>query len=214
MADNYLENKMEEHRRRAGASPAYTARRSPAGARAGTVNLPFPPLTALLLSAGDISADALARSVLRSLTAAGCSVAFTGTDLRRGQLTAQSDGGQFHRIADGSDLDALDRAMARVAEVRGAFGMIINCGAPQLYARAAASAYASPQCLKINIACDGGDTRRLFPDEILIQPADGSTSAETFAAAAGRLALYLALPDSTALLRGRSISILPDGRPV
>ena len=113
MADNYLEKKMEEHRR-GNSAGNYTRRLTPNGAKAGHVLMPFPPRRVLVI-AEDVPSDDIAMGVVRALCTTGCRVAFTGNDFSEGQKAAQSTGGQFHKVPYGN-LEALDNAMAYIAE--------------------------------------------------------------------------------------------------
>ena len=86
MADNYLERKMEEHRR--GPMPAYRRRVTSRGLPPGTVSFPFPVRRIIVFSAGEIpdavaagNAVGLRDSLVKALAATGCRVAFTEADI-------------------------------------------------------------------------------------------------------------------------------------
>jgi len=208
MADNYLENKMEEHRR-GNTGVKHVLHRTPSGAMAGSINLPFPSRRVLLISHGDISSDSVSRSVLRALSASGCSVAFTGDSFRSGQLTAQTDGGQFHLVGIG-DTAALDRTISYITSKRGPVEIIVECGDPVLYNHAIRTASPASDCLKIRIG--NVKSSDIKPDETAIIPAT-DIAPDVFANAAARITVYLALPDS-AMLRGITVRINPDGSAV
>lgn len=86
MADNYLENKMEEHRK----SPAgvLPRRYSPLGLKRGCASFPFGERNIVVTGC---AADAeLTAAVVRALGATGSHVAFLWEDIKRGSLLAQS----------------------------------------------------------------------------------------------------------------------------
>lgn len=86
MADNYLENKMEEHRRSpAGALPR---RYSPLGQRRGTASFSFGERN--IIVAGCEAAPELAAAVIKALGETGSHVAFLWDDISRGSRLAQS----------------------------------------------------------------------------------------------------------------------------
>lgn len=89
MADNYLENKMEEHRR--GADITYRRRLSPTGGRPGEVCLKIAPLRVLVTDGGTEAGAA----IVRRLRSAGCRVAFAASDGRAGTRLAQESGSRF-----------------------------------------------------------------------------------------------------------------------
>ena len=93
MADNYLENRMEEYRsgRLASRSRSTQAMRAPR--RADTLTLRYDPMTALIL------ADALTPVVAETVaafTAVGCRVAFTCADVKEGNALAQRSGARYY----------------------------------------------------------------------------------------------------------------------
>ncbi len=97
MADNYLERKMEEHRR--GPMPAYRRRVTSRGLPPGTVSFPFPVrrIVVLLAVEDPDTATAEARvalrdSIVKALAATGCRVAFTEGDIVSRNRLAQSSG--------------------------------------------------------------------------------------------------------------------------
>lgn len=97
MADNYLERKMEEHRR--GPMPAYRRHVTSRGVPPGTVSFPFPVRRILVLSAGegtDSAAErnvvALRDSIVEALAATGCRVAFAESDIVWRNRLAQTTG--------------------------------------------------------------------------------------------------------------------------
>ncbi|MDE6310589.1 MAG: hypothetical protein K2L96_02075 [Muribaculaceae bacterium] len=94
MADNYLENKMDEYRRGLLSAPA-RRKTTPSGhARGCACFLPFPPgLRVFVLT------DRPDETELRALVDTGCRVAFTGRDKAEGTRLAQSCGAQYHPIS-------------------------------------------------------------------------------------------------------------------
>lgn len=86
MADNYLENKMEEHRR--APSPALSRRYSPLGVKAGTACLSFGRKR--IFVTGCSSAPDVAEAAVKALGATGSTVFFLWDDLKRGRALAQS----------------------------------------------------------------------------------------------------------------------------
>ncbi|WP_303297628.1 hypothetical protein [Muribaculum intestinale] len=97
MADNYLERKMEEHRR--GPMPAYRRRVTSRGLPPGTVSFPFPVRRIIVFSAGEIpdavaagNAVGLRDSLVKALAATGCRVAFTEADIVSRNRLAQTSG--------------------------------------------------------------------------------------------------------------------------
>lgn len=86
MADNYLENKMEEHRRSpAGALPR---RYSPLGQRRGTASFSFGERN--IIVTGCESAPELAAAVIKALGETGSHVSFLWEDISRGSRLAQT----------------------------------------------------------------------------------------------------------------------------
>lgn len=91
MADNYLEKKMEEHRRAAVAKSA-TRRIAPTGERAGTISFKIDPLRVLVTD----GMSGHSAAVISRLREAGCKVAFAGTDDKGGRALAQKSGARFY----------------------------------------------------------------------------------------------------------------------
>lgn len=89
MADNYLEKKMEEHRR--GGAPSYRPRLTPRGTRPGEWLVKFTPCEVFIADA-----DApLMPEVIGELAGAGFRVIFSMADTRLGALLAQRSGARF-----------------------------------------------------------------------------------------------------------------------
>ena len=94
MADNYLEKKMEEHRR--GVTSHYRPRLTPSGSRAGILSLPFPPrrvLVSLDNNARNVGlAETIRDALVKKLVQTGSRVAFTHSDRVTGNRMAQAMG--------------------------------------------------------------------------------------------------------------------------
>lgn len=93
MADNYLENRMEEYRsgRLASKSRTTTAMRSPK--RPDTLTLHYPPMTVAVIAA---ELTPVVAETIRAFTGVGCRVAFTVTDSKEGNTLAQQSGARFY----------------------------------------------------------------------------------------------------------------------
>lgn len=93
MADNYLENRMEEYRsgRLASKSRTTAAMRSPK--RPDTLTLHYPPMTVVVIAA---ELTPVISETIRAFTGVGCRVAFTVTDSKEGNTLAQQSGARFY----------------------------------------------------------------------------------------------------------------------
>lgn len=96
MADNYLEKKMEEHRR--APSPALPRRYSPLGVKAGTACLPFGRRR--ILVCGLPAAPEAAEAAVRALGATGSTVFFLCDDLKRGRALSQATSTRHIPLSD------------------------------------------------------------------------------------------------------------------
>jgi NAD(P)-dependent dehydrogenase (short-subunit alcohol dehydrogenase family) len=119
MADNYLEKKMEEHRSGKANRPA--VRRTPTGAKPGTINVKF-PVRRVFVTGG---ARGIGRAIVAAFCNAGCRVAFCDIDHKAGTATAQATGSQFHPV-DVTDAVALDACVQRVIDAWGDIDVLIN----------------------------------------------------------------------------------------
>ncbi len=98
MADNYLENKMEEYRRRG--APVSRRRLSPTFYPAGTVSFDIGIKTVYV--SGVDNAPEIGEQVVSVFRKAGCRVAFAWHDIKDGRRLAQITGAQHHPVeADG-----------------------------------------------------------------------------------------------------------------
>lgn len=106
MADNYIEKKMEEHRRAASVKPMMR-RVTPVGDRAGTVSFKIDPLRVLVTEGSEDHSAA----VICRLREAGCRVAFVSADDKGGRLLAQKSGARFYPASfGGSVAEDLEKA--------------------------------------------------------------------------------------------------------
>lgn len=92
MADNYLENKMEEHRRGVQSAPR---RIFPSGNRPGHIDIAIPPLKLLIV--GD--ATPLTEAIARSFIETGCKVAVGGVDSESTTLMTRRAGARFYPLS-------------------------------------------------------------------------------------------------------------------
>lgn len=115
MADNYLENKMDEHRR-AGVRPTVSR-----AARTA-------PSVTLRLACRHILVDSVrhetAPAIMSTLSATGATVTFIDADTAFGTRLAQSTGARFIPLTD-----SLEAAVAKATADRGPIEAIIACGA-------------------------------------------------------------------------------------
>lgn len=93
MADNYLENRMEEYRsgRLAARSRSTSAMRAPR--RADALTLHYSPMPVVILA--DSLTSVVAETVC-AFTAVGCRVAFTASDAKEGNAVAQRAGARYY----------------------------------------------------------------------------------------------------------------------
>lgn len=103
MADNYLENKMEEHRRMMAGRPNVSRRPAPGGA------LKFEPRRIVVA----VTDPALREAVVKVMRQAGHHVSFADADSRRGNLLAQATGARCYPM-DASDRDTVEKMMTDV----------------------------------------------------------------------------------------------------
>ena len=150
MADNYLERKMEEHRR--GGAPGYRPRVTPTGVRAGSVVFPFPVRRMLVVL--DVTANdphltttpllGLRDALVKALAATGCKVAFTESDMMARNRLAQACGACG--VAPG-DTDVVSSRWEGIDSV-----IRIGCGAAKVYVDVAVEADAPG--VRIGMATD------------------------------------------------------------
>lgn len=119
MADNYLERKMEEYR--SGKSQQRVVKRTPSGAKPGTINVKFPSRRVFVTG----GAKGIGRAIVEAFRNADCRVAFCDNDSKVGTATAQATGAQFYPI-DVTDANALDACVERVIKAWGDIDVIVN----------------------------------------------------------------------------------------
>ena len=119
MADNYLERKMEEYR--SGKSQQRVVKRTPSGAKPGTINVKFPSRRVFVTG----GANGIGRAIVEAFRNADCRVAFCDNDSKAGTATAQATGAQFYPI-DVIDANALDACVERVIKAWGDIDVIVN----------------------------------------------------------------------------------------
>lgn len=95
MADNYLENKMEEHQRGAArkAAPRFVS-----GSRAGHLDLPLPRLRVVIVGYDETAAD-----IARLLVKTGMQVAIIMTSDEYDAATTLDGSARIYRVADYTD---------------------------------------------------------------------------------------------------------------
>lgn len=119
MADNYLENKMEEYR--SGKNRKTVIRRTPSGAKPGTINVKFPPRRVFVTG----GAGGIGRAIVEAFRQADCRVAFCDIDAKAGAATAQATGAQFYPV-DVTDADTLDACVQRIIDSWGDLDVVVN----------------------------------------------------------------------------------------
>ncbi|MDE6494707.1 MAG: SDR family oxidoreductase [Duncaniella sp.] len=120
MADNYLENKMEEYR------AGKLGRRSPRPVvspqrREGELVVKYPRLRVYVTG----GADGIGREIVKSFREIDCRVAFCDINTKAGTALAQDCGARFYPL-DVSDSAALERSLADVAGAWGDIDVIVN----------------------------------------------------------------------------------------
>ena len=96
MADNYLENKMEEHRRAAGG--ALPRRYSPLGQKRGTACFELGEKAVFV--AGCATSPEVAKAIVGALGGAGLRVAFVWDDMKAGRALAQTTSTRHYPFAE------------------------------------------------------------------------------------------------------------------
>lgn len=120
MADNYLENKMYEHRRNTQLR-SYHPKLTPTGQKAGYINIKFPSKRVFVTG----GASGIGKAIVKAFCDAGCRVAFCDTDTKAGNLTAQATSSRFIP-ADVADADALESCLEKIVDAWGDIDIIIN----------------------------------------------------------------------------------------
>lgn len=123
MADNYLENKMEEHRRnQCGAGQRPAVRRTSPGLKPGQIAVDFPPGLRVVVTGG---ASGIGRAIVKAFRKIDARVDFIDRDIRLGNRVAQETGARFIP-ADIADAASLDSAIGRIIADRGDIDIVVN----------------------------------------------------------------------------------------
>ena len=120
MADNYLENKMEQHRLGSDVRH-YRPRLSPTGQKPGTLTMKFPPRRVFVTG----GATGIGKAIVTTFRNAGCQVAFCDIDQQAGNRTAQATGARFYHT-DVADSRALENCMQAITKLWGDIDIIVN----------------------------------------------------------------------------------------
>lgn len=142
MADNYIENKMEEHRH--GVRPTF--RRSPSGNKPHTYAMPCNIRGAFIIGENQLSNVLLACA--RTIRDTSCRVAFCCTDYSFGTQTAQSYGLQFYKVNDCSE-GTTDNAINLATKAFGSMDVVICQSGNTIYA----DIYGNDSILEIENDC-------------------------------------------------------------
>lgn len=118
MADNYLENKMEEHRRGTSAAPR---RLSPTGQRPGMLTVKFPRRNVLVID----NTAYLSATAIKTLASAGCQVSFCGTERRAGTMLAQSSASRFYPVESFNE-SHLRHVVTDIIKLKGSVDAVIT----------------------------------------------------------------------------------------
>ena len=110
---------MEEYR--CGKSQQRVVKRTPSGAKPGTINVKFPSRRVFVTG----GAKGIGRAIVEAFRNADCRVAFCDNDSKAGTATAQATGAQFYPI-DVTDANALDACVERVIKAWGDIDVIVN----------------------------------------------------------------------------------------
>ncbi len=110
---------MEEYR--SGKSQQRVVKRTPSGAKPGTINVKFPSRRVFVTG----GAKGIGRAIVEAFRNADCRVAFCDNDSKAGTVTAQATGAQFYPI-DVTDANALDACVERVIKAWGDIDVIVN----------------------------------------------------------------------------------------
>ena len=192
MADNYLENKMEEYRstnssKKAMHRPVY-------GVRPDTVVLPYPMKKVVIMGADTPQGEI----AVRTFRKADCRVAFCGNDMRHGARLAQNSGGQFYPIHEEDELKSvLERIRANIGEE----DVIVVCNA--------AYVEALQDIICRNIIVVSHDENSVSADALISAKTHINNvivSGEKWATALSNLCLLLTMPGSE-VINGQCIHI-------
>lgn len=119
MADNYLENKMEEHRRaQASGRPAQSYK---GATRRQIFNEHFERRRIFVCD----GLSERGQAIVRRLSESGARVAFTGADRRAGTALAQSSGARFYTV-EAVSATSVREALGALGEVWGGVDVIVS----------------------------------------------------------------------------------------
>lgn len=116
MADNYLENKMEEHRR--AAAGALPRRYSPLGRKRGVVGFEIGEKNVFIV--GCERSQAVTRAIVTAMGESGFRVAFVWDDIKNGRSLAQTTSTRHYPFSD------VEKARAMVLADRGSIDIDID----------------------------------------------------------------------------------------
>lgn len=119
MADNYLENKMEEHRR--AQAPGRSASSYKGAVRRQIFNEHFERRRIFVCDGLSERGEA----IVRRLSESGARVAFTGADVHEGTALAQSCGARFYPV-EAVTAEAVGEALAALNEAWGGVDVIVS----------------------------------------------------------------------------------------
>ena len=118
MADNYLENKMQELREgrffRRSAPSAYKPQK-------GYIATRFPSMKVLVTG----GANGIGRAIVESYLKADCKVAVFDKDAEKGELLARNEGVRFYNV-DVADAEALEKSFLNLLEAWRDIDVIVN----------------------------------------------------------------------------------------
>lgn len=93
MADNYLENRMEEYRSGRLASRSRTSVSMRAPRKNNQLTLTYPPMSVIVFA---LELDDFVAATVAALAGVGCKVAFTAQDAKESNLLAQRTGSRYY----------------------------------------------------------------------------------------------------------------------
>lgn len=120
MADNFLENRMDDLRRGKNSS-AYRPRLTPKGIASGKLVFNFPSRR-VFVSGG---ASGIGRAIVEAFSNAGCMVAFADCNMEAGRSTASATGSRFIPL-DVADAAALREELNKLIHAWGDIDVIVN----------------------------------------------------------------------------------------
>lgn len=128
MADNYLENQMEQYQAR---KAAWEKERTYKKTKSAPLNQPKPSADAITQTTQEKrvfvtgGAEGIGRAIVQAFCQTGCRVAFCDVNETKGQQTAQETGATFYPV-DVSHEEALEHCMQNLFKEWGDIDVIIN----------------------------------------------------------------------------------------